>query len=62
MLSELAEASLILLEMRRPDGGENPNEPMESRLCTTDRAAAGCMKILEINGVYGISLRSSIHN
>lgn len=31
-------------------------------LYPTDREAADCMKILEINGFYGISLRNSIHN
>lgn len=34
MLSELAEASLILLEMRKPMVKGNPNEPVEGWLCT----------------------------
>lgn len=34
MLSELAEASLILLEMRKPMVKGNPNEPVEGCLCT----------------------------
>lgn len=41
MLSELAKASLILLETRRPDGRENPNEPIESWLCTHRQGGCG---------------------